>query len=68
MVDVRMGEQHEIQFRIWDRQRLVHKQVFPLLHAEVDDSLSLPHGNQRTGARDLMCRAVKTNLHKNTPL
>ena len=63
MVDVRMSEQHEIQFRIRDRQRLVHKQVFPLLHAEVDDSLSLSHGNQRAGACDLMRCAVKSNLH-----
>ena len=67
MIDVRMGKQDEIQFRIRNRQRLIHEQVLPLFHAEVDDALSLPGRNQGTGARDLVRRAVKPNLHPLRP-
>ena len=64
MVDMCMGKQHEIQFRIRNRQRLVLKQILPLLHAEIYDSFPSRHRDQRAGTRNLVCRTVKSYLHR----
>ena len=63
MVDVRVGQQDEVQLLGRNRQGLVFKQVFPLLHAVVDDAALVADLKIGTAARDLMGSAEKGYFH-----
>ena len=68
MVNVCMCKQDKIQFGCRDGKRPVDKKIFPLFHAVIHNTLFITCLDQRGAAGNFVCRAVKTNLHKNTPL
>ena len=66
VVDVGVGQQHEVQLRRGDGDGLVFKEVAALLHAVVHQALLVAHLQIGTAPRDLMGGAEKRDLHKRT--
>ena len=66
MVDVCMGGQHPVDLAGCHRDGLVLVDILALLHAAVDQEPTARGFQQRTAAGDLMVRAQKCDLHKNT--
>ena len=66
MVDMGMGSQHPVDFPGSDRNGLIFVDILALLHAAVDQKAPSGRFDQRTAAGDLMVRAQKRDLHKNT--
>ena len=66
MVDVCMGGQHPVDLAGCHRDGLVLVYVLPLLHAAVDQKALPSRFDQSAAAGDLMVRAQKCDLHKNT--
>ena len=63
MVDMGVGQQGKIQLPGRDGQRLVFKQIPPLLHTAVHDALFISHLNIGAAAGDLMGGTKKCDLH-----
>ena len=63
VVDMGVGEQHEIQLRRADRQLLIHEEILALLHAVVHYSLLIAHLKEGATAGNLMCCAEKRDPH-----
>ena len=66
MVDVCMGGQHPVDLAGCHRDGLVLVYVLALLHAAVDQKALPSRFDQSAAAGDLMVRAQKCDLHKNT--
>ena len=66
MVDVCMGGQHPVDLAGCHRDGLVLVYVLALFHAAVDQKALPSRFDQSAAAGDLMVRAQKCDLHKNT--
>ena len=66
MVDVCMGGQHPVDLAGCHRDGLVLVYVLALFHAAVDQKALSSRFDQSAAAGDLMVRAQKCDLHKNT--
>ena len=66
MVDMGMGSQHPVDFPGSNRDGLIFVDILALLHAAVDQKAPSGRFDQRAAAGDLMVRAQKRDLHKNT--
>ena len=67
MVNVRVRQENKVNLRRRDRDLAVFINVRSLLHAKVDQHLFPARLQQRTGTRNLMCGAKKSEFHRCTP-
>ena len=68
MVNMGMGQENKIYFGSGDRQLLIDKKVFALLHTTVNNTLFVTHFKQSTTAGYFVSGAKKCYFHKISPL
>jgi hypothetical protein len=64
MVDMRVSEKNGVYHGRVDRQRLVFKHIYTLLHTAVYKDMMPVYLDKRTASGDLVRRAEKSNFHK----
>ena len=65
---MRMGQKHIIYHGFADRQRLIFKDIDPLLHPVIHQNVSAARLNVMTASRYFVIRTDKNQLHPSTSL
>ena len=63
MIDMSMGQKDIVHFFLFKRQRLIHKDIFPLFHAAVNQNIFSVHREAVTAAGNFMSGTRKNKLH-----